>query len=312
MDAREITAQLQGDPALAAVLRGVLLSEDLLRLPAAMAELAESQARAEGRLADLAERQARNEDRLVQLTSHTDQLAAAMAELAERQARTEERLAQLTADVDQLAAHMVQLTTTVDRLISNVDRLTTNVDRLADRMDQLAAAMAELAQRQARTEERLDQALDDLGELKGIDLERHIREQPRRYLRHLVAGLRLLDETSLATLEADLAASGVEPAVLDDLLRADIIAEAELRDRPGEPAPPGGPIGIVIEASWRLANRDVERAARRAATMARAGRPALAVVVARQPPSPIVMQLARDNGVAVVADQEVLEAGTAH
>ncbi|MGH9075088.1 MAG: hypothetical protein ACRDZQ_13370, partial [Acidimicrobiales bacterium] len=260
------------------------------------------------------------------LADRMDQLAAAMAELAQRQARTEERLDQLTADVDQLAAHVVQLTTTVDRLITNVDRLTTNVDqlaahvvqlttsvdRLADRMDQLAAAMAELAQRQARTEERLDQALDDLGELKGIDLERHIREQPRRYLRHLVAGLRLLDETSLATLEADLAASGVEPAVLDDLLRADIIAEAELRDRPGEPAPPGGPIGIVIEASWRLANRDVERAARRAATMARAGRPALAVVVARQPPSPIVMQLARDNGVAVVADQEVLEAGTAH
>lgn len=226
VDAREITAQLQADPALAAVLRGVLLSEEVLHLP------------------------------------------AAIAELAQRQARTEERLAELV-----------------------------------ERVGELAARMAELAERQARTEERLDRVIDDLGRVKGMGLEAHIREQPRRYLRHLVAGARPLDDAALGALEHDLLVRGVTPAVVDDLMRADVIARGHSLDHLDDD------LGLVIEASWRLDPRHVELAGRRAAAMARGGHPVLAAIVGREPPSATVLGQARASGVAVVADQEVVEAG---
>lgn len=227
MDAHEVTAQLREDPALAAILRGVLLGDELLRLP------------------------------------------QAIAELAERQSRTEQRLAELVTEIAGLSR-----------------------------------SMAELAQRQSRTEERLDRVIDDLGEVKGISLERHLREQPRRYLRKLVTAARPLGGDELRALEVELADRGARPGALDDLFLADVIAEGEMAGHPGVS------VHLVIEASWRLDARDVERAARGAAIVAQSGRRALAVIVGREAPLPMVRAQARADGVAVVQDQTVLEPGT--
>ncbi|MBI4493584.1 MAG: hypothetical protein HY690_12410, partial [Chloroflexi bacterium] len=99
-DFQDLIRLLERHPEWRPELRRLVLSEELLELPARIGQLADSTVQRFGRLdaalERLAEAQEQTERRLATLTARVDALA-------EAQARTEQQLATLTARVDALA-----------------------------------------------------------------------------------------------------------------------------------------------------------------------------------------------------------------
>lgn len=117
---RDLLRLLQERPEWRAELRRVVLTDELLALPAQVAELraeterrfqelAQAQARTERQVAALAEAQARTEEQV-------KALSARVTELAEAQARTEIQLAALAEQVAKLAQRLETLTIEVGEL----------------------------------------------------------------------------------------------------------------------------------------------------------------------------------------------------
>ena len=88
MDTLGIIRQLEGDPALRAQLRAVLLGDDMLELPELVRRLA-------ARLEQLADAQQRTEQRLEQLADAQQRTEQRLEQLADAQQRTEQELAQV-------------------------------------------------------------------------------------------------------------------------------------------------------------------------------------------------------------------------
>lgn len=105
-DFQDLVRLIEQRPEWRAELRRLVLSEELLELPALVRQLVEAQARTEerldalaGQVQQLAEAQARTEQNLASLTARVDQLAARMDQLTEAQMRTQRELANLAGDV---------------------------------------------------------------------------------------------------------------------------------------------------------------------------------------------------------------------
>ncbi len=88
MDTLGIIRQLEGDPALRAQLRAVLLGDDMLELPELVRRLA-------ARLEQLVDTQQRIEQRLEQLADAQQRTEQRLEQLADAQQRTEQELAQV-------------------------------------------------------------------------------------------------------------------------------------------------------------------------------------------------------------------------
>ncbi len=167
-DLAKLVELLRGHPEWKEQLRAVLLTEELLRLPGVVSELAAA-------VRDLAEVQARSEERLSRLEAavqelteaqrrHYEEFVAFRAEVDARFAEMAQAVAALTGRVDrleqvtqQLAEAVAALTGRVDRLEQVTQQLTEAVAALTGRVDRLEQAVAELAEAQRRTEEELRQ-----------------------------------------------------------------------------------------------------------------------------------------------------------
>ena len=184
MDALGIIRQMEGDPALRAQMRAVLLGDEMLELPSLVRHLAESQER--------------TSQQLGKLIARIDELAEQVARLTAAQAATETRLGEL--------ARAQAATET---------RLGELADSTARRFDAVEARLY-------RVEWDLDKVRDDLGDVKGSQFELKVRDNPRRFVpRRLAASARLVgDEQLTALLEAldSTAADDVERA--DALIEA--------------------------------------------------------------------------------------------
>ena len=211
-----------------------------------------------------------------------DRLATEVHALAQAQRGTEERLAALTARVGQLAS----------------------------RVDQLAVRMDELAQAQRRTEERLEvlaarmeELTAQVGNLRGEALERRYREQAPSYFSGIARRVRVLQ---LEQLDRILDEAVAKQAISDDDAEEVRLADLVLV---GRSDPEGTPVYLVVEASATVEARDAERAAQRAALLARAGVAALPVVAGAR----ITVdgeQAARDREVWRVLDGRAYPPGT--
>ncbi len=155
---------LQEKPELREALRQVLLSGELLNLPAQFQELAESHLRLEAKVQQLVElvgtlidAQNRTELQVSQLVEAQARTEQRVAELAEAQARTERR-------VEELAEAQARTEQRVEKLEERVAELTEAQARTEQRVAELAEAQArteqrvvELAEAQARTEQRVQE-----------------------------------------------------------------------------------------------------------------------------------------------------------
>jgi cell division protein FtsB len=198
-------------------------------------------------------------DDLLALPEQVARLTAQVAELVDAQKRTDAQIATLT---DQIAA----LTQAVQRLTEDVSTLKTQVGTLTEDSGTLKADVATL-------KVDVHTLKDDVGSLKGKNLEIHYRMHSSPFF-----GTLLRHPYVLAPHEvADLLDDAVDRGVLSvdetvEIRRADMVVRGTRRRD-------STPMYLVVEVSWVVDTDDVERAARRAALLAKTGLTVLPVCV---------------------------------
>ncbi len=198
-------------------------------------------------------------------------LEAALRALAEAQARTETRLAELVAAQARTDERLAQLTATTDK-----------------RFAELAAAMQRL--------------VDQVGEVKGSVWEWRYRLHAPAYFGRILRRVQVLTPERLASiLDAAIAAGQLTEGDANEIERADLICRGRRVDN-------GHPAYLVVEVSAGVGPSDADRAAHRAALLAKTGTPALAVV-AGQWLTPEAYVAVRQLGVWQVANGTTVPPG---
>ena len=269
-DFQDLVRLLEQRPEWRAELRRLVLTEELLGLPAVVRELAEAQRRTEGEVRALAEAQRRAEERLSGVERR-------LGGVEQRLGGVEERTGRLEAGQTPLDEGQARL----------------------------EAGLAALAEAQRMTEEELRtltrsqaEMRDQLGQLRGNDLERRYRERAGAYFDDLVRRAAPLSSQQLADLLDEAEARGdLTRAERRDVLCADLVDRGRRRED-------GSELYLVIEVSAGVGPDDVERAARRAVLL---GRLQTALpVVAGEWATPEAEALAKVRGVWRVLDGRVL------
>jgi len=246
-DFRDLMRLLEERPEWRAELRRAVLTDELLALPELVRALAEAQRRTEVEVAALAEAQRRAEERL---------------------SRAEERLSGVE---ERLSAVEERLSGVEDRL----GRVEEELIALAEAQRRTEVAVAALAEAQRHTETLVGGMLVDLGELKGDSLERRYRERGPAYFARLVRRARVLaGEELLDLLEAAVEQGQIPAHEAQDIALADVVIRGRRREDDTE-------VYLVVEVSWGVDAHDVERAARRAALLQKAGLVAVPVVAGK-------------------------------
>lgn len=181
-----------------------------------------------------------------------------------------------------LTDELMKLPAKVEILDDKVEVLTDKVEALDTKVESLDARVAsfeswthqrfdEVDKRFDRVDRRFDRIENDLGSLKGNDLEDRYRARPHAYFNKIVRKAQAVPITDLwAMLEPAIEQQKITKAEADDISLSDVIARGvSLRDEQL--------VYLVAEVSWGIGMADVERAARRATLLMRLGVPVLAV-----------------------------------
>ncbi|MBI2911230.1 MAG: hypothetical protein HYY05_03745 [Chloroflexi bacterium] len=225
------------------------------------------------------------------LTDELLELPALVRQLAEAQARTEEGLAGLTIRVEALAEAQARTEQRLAGLAERVDALAEAQRATEKQLTLLTAQVAELTSGHARV-------VIELGALTGEVLELRYRARAPAYFSRLARRLRVLDSGVLADRLDDAVEAGqLDDAERDAILEADIVLTGKRREDRAE-------VYVVVEVSVTIDPHDVDRAAERAALLARLGRPVIPAVAGRVVTASVV-QRARERGVWQALDGRV-------
>jgi hypothetical protein len=164
-----------------------------------------------------------------------------------------------------LTDELLALPQQVGALTREVTTLATTQQHLAEQMTALTVQVTALA--------RSVQTLTDaVGNLKGRSLEAGYRTKGPAYFGRLIRRPHVLTSDELVTLLEDAREHGVfSDAEIQELYDADLVVR-------GRRAIDGTEVYLVVEVSWGVGPYDVERAARRAALLARIGVAVIPVV----------------------------------
>jgi hypothetical protein len=180
--------------------------------------------------------------------------------------------------------------------------LTDELLNLPYQMTQLTAQVRELVETQHRTEAQMvtlnDRVLrmsDDVGTLKGRDLERLYREKADIYFDTVLRNPQVLSYANVrSSLDNAEKRGTLTRGERRDLGRADLIVQGNNPQTDEE-------LYLVVEVSWGVRSEDVKRAAARAALLRKTGLQVLAVV-AGEGIMPEAHQEATEKGVWQVID----------
>ncbi|MDE0026034.1 MAG: hypothetical protein OXP69_16595, partial [Spirochaetaceae bacterium] len=170
---------------------------------------------------------------------------ARMDRYAEERAEAERRLDQRLEENDR-------------KRVESQDRIDRQIAEMGKRVDELTAV--------TRSHD------DDIGTLKGWNLEDRFRERPSAYLRSFFRRARAYTDRELDKLLD----SGLERGVIteddwEEVRLADVVVHGRRRDD-------GTEVFLVVEVSWGVGLYDLERAVRRAGILGRLVAPVLPVV----------------------------------
>ncbi len=164
-----------------------------------------------------------------------------------------------------LTDELLALPEQVGALTREVTALATTQQRLEEQMTTLTIQVTALA-RSVQT------LTDDVDNLKGRSLEADYRTKGPSYFGRLLRRPHVLTSDELVTLLEDAREHGVfSDAEVQELYDADLVVR-------GRCAMDGTDVYLVAEVSWGVGPYDVERAARRAALLARLGVAVMPVV----------------------------------
>jgi hypothetical protein len=182
--------------------------------------------------------------------------------LVQAQQRTEVRVGQLEESLESLRAETER----------RFQELAAGQLTLTQHMDDMRATIQSLEESTATLTVVVGRLQDDVGELKGSDLERRYRERPFAYFHRLIRQAHTLSGDELnAVLDRALAAQQLTEEDVDEIVWADAIVRGRRRED-------GQEVYLVVEASWGVGPYDVQRADRRAKSLAKAGVTTLPVV----------------------------------
>jgi hypothetical protein len=206
----------------------------------------------------------------------TDELLALPEQLAALRARSEQQF-QALAEAQQ-------------RTEGQVAALTDRVTVLTDRVTVLAEVQQRTEGQVAVLVQAMQTLTDDVGELKGKSLEADYRTKGHAYFSRLVRRPHVLTSDELTTLVEDARDRGVLLSFdAQEIYDADVVAR-------GRRLEDGTEVYLLVEVSWGVGRHDVERAAQRAALLARLGTPVIPVVAGKRI-TPTVARLAHKKQV---------------
>jgi hypothetical protein len=243
-DFHDLIRLLEAQPEWRAELRRLLLTDALLALPERFAELRV------------------DTDRCFQeLIAAQQRTEAQVAGLVAAQQRTEAQVASLAAAQQHMETQLVALTTAQQHTETQVARLATAQQHMETQLVALTRVVQTLT--------------NDVGELKGDNLERRYRERAVAYFSRLLRRVRVLSPEELSALLGEAVARGVlSEAEADAVTWTDLVGQGQCRED-------GAEVTLVVEVSWGVGPYNVERAAERAALLTRAGLTVLPVVAGR-------------------------------
>ena len=221
-------------------------------------------------------------DRFLELPERVDALEGTMRELADSQRRTQAQLEALTQRVE-------ALTQRVEALAERMDALTDRVDALAEAQTRTEIAVQTLADRFAKQIPKIDRSI-------GYVVERTYHERASAYFAPIARRIRVLDRDTLDDL--------LDAAVEDGTLRDDEARAVRLADTVATGRREDGTLYLVVEASYTVDERDVDRAADRAQLLGRVVREAVGIV-AGEYIDESAQRRARELGVYQVLDGTV-------
>jgi uncharacterized phage infection (PIP) family protein YhgE len=246
---------------------------DFHELTAAVDRLAESQDRTDVQLAKLTDAQARTDVQLAKLT--------------DAQARTDVQLAKLTDAQDRTDVQLAKLTDAQARTDAQLAKLTESQDRTDGQVSELTRAVQSLVSQGERHAARLDAVL-------GSTFELQFRDRLTSYLGRLMRRGRLLRNDEVL----DAIEQAVDPDEADEVLRVDAIASGIID---------GVASHVVAEVSATCGVDDIDRAARRAGILRKAGLAAVPLVACKVI-SPELRSYARSKQVRIWCDGTMLDA----
>lgn len=215
-----------------------------------------------------------------------------------------EKIAHLTEQVAALVVAQARSDAKLEALIEAQGRTEARLEALAEvqvrtegRMDALIAQMTTLTAQMVELTRIVQRHSDDLGRLKGWGMETRFRTHCGAFFGEFVRRPRPLSNDELSDLVEDAMDRGqLSDADAVTLLRTDLVVR-------GTRKVDGIPVHLVIEVSWTVDTYDVERAAHRAALLAKLGI-ATQPVVAGATIRPAAVDLAFGLQVRQVIDKE--------
>jgi len=163
---------------------------------------------------------------------------------------------------------------------------------LRDAVASLTEQMTLLTERVDQLTERVDRLTDQVGDLRGRDLERHVREWPSRVLPEDLEGVEIYDEKDVAKLVDLLQRSrALTPQERRRVVRTDVLGEARRNTKR---------VTVVAEVSATIHDDDVTRTAETARILSDRGLRTVAYAIGYEVGGEEVERLAADQGVELV------------
>jgi hypothetical protein len=277
-------------------LRRLVLTDELLAVPEQLTEL---RARSEQQFIALSEAQQRTETQVATLTGQVTTLTEAqqrtevrLEALAEAQQRTEARL---TA----LAEAQQRTEVRLEALAEAQQRTEVRLEALAEAQQRTETQVATLTVQVTALTRTVQTLVDDVGELKGQNLEAAYRSKGHTYFSRLLLRPHVLTPDELTALIEDARDSGALSEVdARQLYDTDLVVRGR---RLGD----GTEVFLVVEVSWGVGPYNVERAAERAVLLSHTGLTAIAVVAGKRI-LPEAATLARQTQVWQIADGQAI------
>ena len=304
---RDLIRILHTQPEWRAELLRVLFPEALVDLPRALEALAEAQRRTEKTLEEVTERMERG---FAEAAADRQRIWENIERLTERM---EQGFAEAAADRKRIWEAMergfAEAAADRQRIWENIERLTERMERgfaeaAADRKriwEAMRQGFAEAAADRKRIWEAMQrgfaEAAAERGELKGFTREWFYYYRAASIFGRLLAAGREATQEVSQKLRAAQQAGRISAEEYQSVLDADLLWSGKLWDT-------GEEVILVLEASWKVHEDDVERAAQRAGVLQRIGLKALPVAAGKEWPEQ-VEELALRERVVITRDGRV-------
>jgi DNA polymerase III gamma/tau subunit len=233
-------------------------------------QVAERSQQTAERANEIAERAQQTAERALQVAERSQQTAERANEIAERALQVAERSQQTAERANEIAERALQVAERSQQTSERAQQTSEHAQQTAEHALQVALETRDIVN---DMQKRLTRVEADVADLKGMSMELMARKLLPGVLGKLVRKLRVYepDEFYRVMEEADLLSADD----LAEVASADAFAHGQLRSN-------DTPRWFVVEASWGLGIKDVERAARRAAILTQNGAPAIGTVLGRR------------------------------